>query len=318
MAPEKPGKYSTADYLVVFGPNDTYLAKTPGGILQSSLVCSPALQKNIADAKSFDFVIFPPQESEDHVGTSGNDATGEISSTTPSDDKDSSVEVVTLLTGQIASPDPYIGYTRKGVLGDHKLYQPPEKYYPELDEWLSHRWGHDLQVVSNMRGCWWAVSPSSGNMKWCNLLPPVRQVVKSNYIHGPVRHMALGVNDAYVIVFKDGHAQWDLKNSYNHLNDYLEGGWLTQGNIVYASLSPYQADRFFIAFNDATVLYSFDPSWTTLNEALLENDELRVIVDSDTVRHTNPAAIKPKGGVAKGIAVDVTKNVLSTVIDQAL
>lgn len=134
MAPSKPKEHSREDFLVAFGPNDTYLARAPGGILQSSLVCSPELQKNIAQAKAFDFAIFPALSAETATSGSNEDAS------TNTIDTVSGPEIVTLITSHKNDPDPYLGWTKKDMMSSHKLYQPPEKYYPELGEWLDHRY----------------------------------------------------------------------------------------------------------------------------------------------------------------------------------
>ncbi len=139
-------------------------------------------------------------------------------------------------------------------------------------------------------------------MKWKALPTAVRQLVKPTYPHGAITHMALGVNDSYVVVFKDGHVQWDLKGMYDMLDAYLQ--IYKSGDIAYVSLSPYQENRFFIAFKDSTVLYEFDQSWTKLDEAFLECDDLRVIIDSETVRHTNPSSVQ-KRSTLKNLAMGV-------------
>lgn len=264
MAPPKLPKLSTNDFLIVFGPQNTYLARAPS-INRSSLVTSPNLSAIIDDAKTISFVVFPPKETPD------------ASATIDADDLAESADEDSLL-------DPYIAYAKKGILGDSKFYFPPESNYPELKDWLDHRWGTGgLQVVGNGEGGWWGLS-TSGNTKWFKLPGDVRQLLKPANPHGKVVHMALGIKGSYITVFEDGHVDWDLKGSYDRLDEHLEGR--TQGELVYASLSVYRPDQFFAVFRDATAIYEFPDGSGELDEDFLAAESLRVVVESETAKHT--------------------------------
>jgi hypothetical protein len=102
--------------------------------------------------------------------------------------------------------------------------------------------------------------------------------------------MALGVQGSYVVIYLTGHMQWDLKGSYDRLDGYLDK--VNVGELLYVSLSPYHEDRFFAAYKDASVLYSFDESWTTLDQAFLHCNELGVVIDSDTMKHTSTVVMQ--------------------------
>lgn len=81
------------------------------------------------------------------------------------------------------------------------------------------------------------------------------------------------------------------------LDGYLDN--VSAGEVLYVSLSPHQENRFFAAFSDSFVLYSFDESWMTLDEAFLHCSELGVIIDSNTMKHTSPTVVQrtPRFGV---------------------
>lgn len=129
--------------------------------------------------------------------------------------------------------------------------------------------------------------------------------------------MALGVHGSYVAVYTTGQVQWDLKGAYDRLDGYLDK--VTPGELLYVSLSPYQENRFFAAYSDASVLYEFDEGWTALEQAFLQCNELGVVLDSETVKHTSPAVMqktprfstelmsKALSGAVEGLAEDAVK-----------
>jgi len=280
MAPPKPPVLNTADFLVVFGPRNTYLARAPH-ISRSNLITSPSLSTIIDDAKTVNSVVFPVVEE-------------------PSADGE-----------EYSVPDPYLAYVKKGLLGDSKIYSPSEAYYPELKEWLDRRWGTGgLQVIGNGKGGWWGLS-NSGNTKWVGMPGDVRQLLKPGNPHGKVVHMALGVKNSYITAFEDGHVDWDLKGCYDRLDEQLEAR--ASGELVYVSLSVYEEDQFFCVFKDATIIYDFPKGSDELNEDFLDVEGLRVMVQSDTAKHTGDNAATAtkaaKPGMLRSFSEDVLKSV---------
>lgn len=128
-----PKELSREDFLLVFGPNDTYLAKAPGGILQSSLICSPEVTKMIASAKSFDYAVFEPI---DTAGPSSGRAEIDQMDESNSASDVSGATIATMITSTNPGTDPYLGWTKKDLPFSHKPYTPTEKYYPGLAEFL--------------------------------------------------------------------------------------------------------------------------------------------------------------------------------------
>jgi hypothetical protein len=143
----------------------------------------------------------------------------------------------------------------------------------------------------------------------------VRQLLKPYNPHGKVTHLAFGVQGSYVIVFEDGHIDWDLKSQYNGLDEELEAR--NQGDLVYVSLSAYASGVFFAAFKDATVRYELPEGMEHLDEDFLAADTLRVICPSDTAKHTG-VPIQKKSSALRDFSVDVTKAVTENIVESAI
>lgn len=317
MAPQKPPKVSTSDFLIVFGPSNTYLARAPT-ISRSTLLLSPDLDTKIQGSKGINFVIFPPKEpnptragAEDELGNDNPNQDVE------DQDEDERADPDDIEQGYADPRDPYLSYSKKGHMGDSKLFVPSEDYLPTLTKWLKDRWGTGgLQVVGNGQGAWWGLS-SSGSTQWTtdHLARDVRQLLKPYNPHGKVVHLALGVKGCYVVLFEDGHVDWDLHGYYNKLDAELAAR--TQGELVYVSLSAYTHRHFFAAFSNATVLYNFPKDADELDEDFLAVDTLRVIVPSDTVKHTaNP--VKKAPGATSSLLTGMAKDVTEKVIENAI
>lgn len=144
----------------------------------------------------------------------------------------------------------------------------------------------------------------------------MRQLLKPYHPHGKVVHLALGIHGTYVVLFDDGHVDWDLKGCYDVLDAELEARG--QGELVYASLSTYKAEHFLVAFNDATVLYELPPGTDDVDEDFLAAEALRVIVPSETAKHTGlpisktPSALRDfSTSVLKGVTENAIENTLS-------
>ncbi|OJJ46847.1 hypothetical protein ASPZODRAFT_166136 [Penicilliopsis zonata CBS 506.65] len=276
-------KYSLEDFLVVFGPRDTYLVRTPGVDLRWTLPVSSKLQDILTSAKEVSFVAYP-----------------------------------SLLDVEASElPDPVVAYVKKGLLGDSKFHLP-EDNEPVLKEWLHKRWNNTvgIQVISS-NGAWWAQS-SSGTTAFQSLPGDVRQLVKPNHPHGKVVHLAMGVQGAYIAVFDDGHCIWDLKGGYGRLDAHLDTR--LSGELLYASLSPFDAGAFFAVFHNDTVIYDWpegeEKRWSEIDGCFLEFDGLRVLTPSETLKFSvatpkRPGALRQwTGQVLKDVATQDIESVL--------
>ena len=172
MAPQKPPSVATSDFLIAFGPDNTYLARAPT-ISRSTLRVSLGLATKLDESKTINFIVFPLVEES---GAAAADQ-----------------ETI----------DPYVSYSKKGHVGDSKLFTPSTDYLPALSAWLKKRWGTGgLQVVGDSHGAWWAHWSSGSTERTTNLPRDVRQLLKPYNPHESVVHLALGVNGAYVVLFE--------------------------------------------------------------------------------------------------------------------
>ena len=281
----------TDDFLIAFGPANTYIARAPK-ISRSNLnqTVSTELVTKLDESKQINFAVFPSVLVETRQGN-------------PDEDHSS-------------DPDPYVSYSKKGHVGDSKTSIPQENYLPDLKDWLKDRWGTGgLQVVGNGMGGWWALSSRGATKSTANLPRDVRQLLKPYNPHGKVVHLAFGTDGAYVVLFEDGHADWDLKGQYPELDAELD--IRGQGELIYVSLSAYHANHFFAAFKDATVFYEFPEGAEDLDDDFVSAEALRVVVHSATAKSTSPPPPK-KPSALKEFSKDVLKDVTEVEIENVI
>jgi hypothetical protein len=244
------------NHFFAFGPSDTYVACLPG-----FKKWSPNLPERMASvltgSKFVYFVVFPPSTSTDSSGNA-------ITTATP-------------------ALDAYIKYAN-GLFGLLKLHFPTSLVCPGLKELCRSPWGPSM-AVGNGRGGWWARS-MSGKSKCSGLSGEVLQCLKPKTSHGIIINLALGVNNSYVVIFSTGRTEWDLKESYDVLDEMLA----TKHNreVIYVSLNPYCPGQFFVVFSDKTAYYSFPETETykKLEEEMLSIEKLRFISKSRTAKTT--------------------------------
>lgn len=183
--------------------------------------------------------------------------------------------------------------------------------------WLTKQ---GIQVVADNKGGWWGLS-KTGNMSFKSLPGDVRQLVKPSHPNGKVKHMALGVEGAYVVVFEDGHIVWDLKGTNDRLDAQLEER--SGGEVLYVSLSPYRPGIFFAAFTDGTIMYDFPKDvdgssmWKDLDEKYLEFDGLRVITSSESLKSSAVTPKKPSAlrQFSEDVVTDVAKQEIESLME---
>ena len=290
MAPTKPPKVDTSDFLIAFGPANTYIARAPKISRTKLSTVSTDLYSKLEESKQINFIVFPPVVVETQQGN-------------PPDDHSS-------------DPDPYVSYSKKGHVGDSKVSSPDDDYLPDLKAWLKDRWGTGgTQVVGDGRGGWWGLT-LHGNTKFTTNLPrDVRQYLKPYNPHGKVTHLAFGAEGAYVVLFEDGHADWDLKGQYAGLDRELDTRG--QGELVYVSLSPYHANHYFAAFKNATVVYEFPEGAENLDDDFVSAEALRVIVPSATAKSTAPPPPK-RPSALREFSTNVMEDVTAVTIEQGI
>ena len=106
-----------------------------------------------------------------------------------------------------------------------------------------------------------------------------------------------------------------MKGCYDGLDVQLEA--TSQGDLIYVSLSAYKEDHFFAAFKNATVLYQFPEGAEHLDEDFLAAETLRVIVPSETAKHTG-ILISKRPSMMRDFSMDVVKGVTEKTIEAAI
>lgn len=276
--------------LFAFGPGDTYVTSLPN-LTKASPNLPDRVTEPIKAAKTLNFVVFPPSSS---TSTSTNDV------------------------------DAYVGHAATGVFGSAKMNAPSSPFCPGLQEWVKERYhgSKDMCVVGDGHGGWWGTSHTK-KQKWANLSASVMQFLKPGNPHGAVRTLALGVEESYVVVFEDGHVDWDLRGRYDVLDRMLEGKY--DGEVGYVALDPYRAGRFFAVFTDMTALYVFGETemWNALEEEMLLIEGLRFISQSPTAKMSaaKPVAVTAAKGESimhaalTGAMKDETKKGIESLLD---
>ncbi|KAL1842984.1 hypothetical protein VTJ49DRAFT_3461 [Mycothermus thermophilus] len=103
-----------------------------------------------------------------------------------------------------------------------------------------------------------------------------------------IRHVALGVGDAYVIFHSKGIA-YNLRGNYDKLDRILDS--LSAQDISYAALNPWRAEEFVLVLADGTVRFSVHES--------IKDDLMSALRDSNgsqTARPRRQAAMPRSGG----------------------
>jgi hypothetical protein len=246
-----------ASYCFTFGPGDSYVALL-GDLWSYSPNVSDALMKILNNTDLVHFLVFPTA------------------------------------TEYASVAEVYVAYEKKIAIKSTRFEGPETDLCDGLKEWVHScsRGPQGMQVVGNGKGGWWS-SELTGLTKWNDLPLDMIQHLKPGNPHGSVVHVALGINDSYLVRFENGHVIWDLKGCYDTLNERLEG--VRTGELFYVSLNPYGREQFFCMFTDRTTIYSFPTghAWEALSLKILQADALRVEIRSDTLKHSVDRSLTP-------------------------
>ncbi|KAN0092404.1 hypothetical protein V8E51_018251 [Hyaloscypha variabilis] len=285
----------------VFGPAHSFIAYLPG-IYSTSSNFSSEIARILAtdNVKAINFVAFPGY-------------TGDAQA------KDG-VEIF----------EAYIGYHKKhGLKTSGQLYTPLNKTLAlnGLDDWIKaqDKKSEGVEVVCNSTGGYWARVGQGDKTKvfHCGLTNETKQWLKKTNPHGACATcVALGVDDSYIIVYEDKHVVWDLKGRYEELDKRLTQVLATPNTLFYVALNPYHADEYFCQFDDWSCSFNFagTADFKQLEKLILDSD-LRVIIDSETLKQSTDAvqAVTATTEKAKdGFAVTVFQKALTDVAEKNL
>jgi len=222
----------------------------------------------------------------------------------------------------------YVGYDKKSFAGAGKLYSPPDMAFtlPGYETWVKQQSDktEGMQVVCNGKGAYWAHSTkgfyrggvTDEQLQWMKVPGP----------HGYIKNLAFGINDSFVIIYNDGHVTWDLKGSYEELDERLDEILGKSTLLSYISLDPFHTDNYFCIFDDSSCAFRFPETerFETIGNLILEQSPLRVIIDSPTLKHSTDkleAPVKPEGkkpSLASTIIQDVAKKEMEDHLEDML
>ena len=129
-------------------------------------------------------------------------------------------------------------------------------------------------------------------------------------------------NDSYIIVYEDKHVTWDLKGCYEGLDKRLSQVLATSTKLFYVALNPYH-DEYFCEFDDWSCTFNFPGTEDfKIVENLIFESNLRVIVDSETLRQSTDAVPVPEmstnGKEKDGIAKTVMEKAMTNLAEKNL
>lgn len=165
------------------------------------------------------------------------------------------------LAPQNNSPEPlwYIGC--KACDGSDKLFYTQNYFdinYPDLFQWIK-------SIPNAPSACfltfgpgltYFACAPRMGSI-WSGVPSDLTDKVTKAY--DTPNQVALGVNNAWFVMWPDGYYSWKFYGGYSSLDKILDVA--EPRSVAHLALSPYSNLQYFVAFKDRTVKYSLSPEW---------------------------------------------------------
>ncbi|KAL5390155.1 hypothetical protein PMIN06_001520 [Paraphaeosphaeria minitans] len=165
---------------------------------------------------------------------------------------------------QMASPEPvwYVGC--KVLTGEEKiLYSQAifDSHYPSLSAWTK-------TIPNAPRSCYvtfgtgysyFASAPGRGSV-WADIPSELSDKIQKAY--DTPCCVAMGVNQAWFVLWPDGYCSWKFYGGYAGLDGILRGA--EPRSVTYLAISPYNPNHYFVAFRNRTVQYNFTgapPEW---------------------------------------------------------
>jgi hypothetical protein len=102
-----------------------------------------------------------------------------------------------------------------------------KKNYPNLYRWLDEKGASGARVAFGARSSQYIAWHDNGASKWSYLPDKAEKTIQEDKRH--IRCMALGRDGAYVILWKEGGYNWNLRSEYDQLDQLLDGA---SGNSV--------------------------------------------------------------------------------------
>ncbi|KAF2502948.1 hypothetical protein BU16DRAFT_24779 [Lophium mytilinum] len=155
--------------------------------------------------------------------------------------------------------------------GTDKLFMTQNHFdytYPDLARWVKTipNAPAAVYITFGPKTSYFACAPGLGSI-WSGIATDLRDKVHKAF-DTPCQ-VALGVKDAWFVMWPDGYFAWKFYGGYGNLDKILDAA--EPRSVAYLALSPYSKDQYFVAFKDRTVKYSLSPEWMPqMQEVFLE------------------------------------------------
>ncbi|KAF1975474.1 hypothetical protein BU23DRAFT_552431 [Bimuria novae-zelandiae CBS 107.79] len=168
------------------------------------------------------------------------------------------------LAPQINSPEPvwYVGC--KVLAGEEKILYSQNVFdinYPDLSRWTKTipNAPRSCYVTFGQGYSYFASAPGRGSV-WAAIPSELSDKVQKAY--DTPCCVALGMNNAWFVLWPDGYYSWKFYGGYNGLDKILTEA--EPRSVSYLAISPYNRDHYFVAFKNRTIQYNFTgapPEW---------------------------------------------------------
>ncbi|KAF1951776.1 hypothetical protein CC80DRAFT_495916 [Byssothecium circinans] len=148
--------------------------------------------------------------------------------------------------------------------GEDKIFYSQDffdQHYPDLSRWTK-------AVPNAPRSCfvtfgtghsYFASAPGRGSV-WAGIPSELSDKIQKAY--DTPCCVALGSHNAWFVMWPDGYYSWKFHGCYSDLDKILADA--EPRSVSYLALSPYNQQRYFVAFRDRTIKYNFTgapPEW---------------------------------------------------------
>ncbi|KAL5404918.1 hypothetical protein PMIN03_008826 [Paraphaeosphaeria minitans] len=136
-----------------------------------------------------------------------------------------------------------------------------DSHYPSLSAWTK-------TIPNAPRSCYvtfgtgysyFASAPGRGSV-WADIPSELSDKIQKAY--DTPCCVAMGVNQAWFVLWPDGYCSWKFYGGYAGLDGILRGA--EPRSVTYLAISPYNPNHYFVAFRNRTVQYNFTgapPEW---------------------------------------------------------
>ncbi|KAJ7483966.1 hypothetical protein B0H11DRAFT_2019718 [Mycena galericulata] len=159
--------------------------------------------------------------------------------------------------------------------------------------------GQTTRTVFGHGGSFFSMSPKG--YAWQNLPEALEDdIIHSMRVRRPVC-VALGYQNAYVVLYTDGNVLFDLRGYYPSVEAMIRNTQeaTRRGGLTYVSLNPHVSDEFYAAFGDGSAIWNIPRAWT--ENVMFVSRHIAPIVKSPVA--TSPGGTASSQSPTAGVSV---------------